>query len=286
MGDSRLLVCFDGGARANGTAFAVAGAGAVMYRDGVKVSEVILPLPTVRSNNVAEYEAVLAGLHLLNEANDADGTQCTAANCFNTGVDNKVHYVPFGADLEIALTTYAVYVQSAMSAMSLRAAADRVNKSGAIIKKMDALPKTMSRAACEEALRKIMCSEIPDAFEAQAAALWFIDHGKLRTVSSDGISLCTDAVGIVGAVGTGQIRVFNSAENVVAHPSYKAAIDNVHGFPIETVIALPLSQAGTCLGVLQVVNKTTLGVTAFTDEEQTILQQIATIAAMHLSCAQ
>ncbi|KAJ9446010.1 Saccharopine dehydrogenase [Diplonema papillatum] len=77
MGDSRLLVCFDGGARANGTAFAVAGAGAVMYRDGVKVSEVILPLPTVRSNNVAEYEAVLAGLHLLNEANDADGTQCT-----------------------------------------------------------------------------------------------------------------------------------------------------------------------------------------------------------------
>ncbi|KAJ9444735.1 hypothetical protein DIPPA_25429 [Diplonema papillatum] len=85
MGDSRLLVCFDGGARANGTAFAVAGAGAVMYRDGVKVSEVILPLPTVRSNNVAEYEAVLAGLHLLNEANDADGTQCTRAQARHTG---------------------------------------------------------------------------------------------------------------------------------------------------------------------------------------------------------
>ena len=60
-----LTLYFDGGARDNGTPFALAGAGAVLYRDGLKVSEEILPLLNVRSNNIAEYEGVRAGLRLL-----------------------------------------------------------------------------------------------------------------------------------------------------------------------------------------------------------------------------
>ncbi|KAJ9457450.1 hypothetical protein DIPPA_30216 [Diplonema papillatum] len=51
-----VAIYFDGGARANGTAFAVAGAGAVLYKEGVKYAQIVLPLPNVRSNNVAEYE--------------------------------------------------------------------------------------------------------------------------------------------------------------------------------------------------------------------------------------
>ncbi|KAJ9442265.1 Ribonuclease HI [Diplonema papillatum] len=72
-----IAVYFDGGARANGTAFAVAGAGAVLYKEGVKVSQIVLPLPNVRSNNIAEYEGMLAGLQLLEEAEGTEGKQCT-----------------------------------------------------------------------------------------------------------------------------------------------------------------------------------------------------------------
>ncbi|KAJ9455661.1 hypothetical protein DIPPA_07489 [Diplonema papillatum] len=42
-----IAVYFDGGARGNGTAFAVAGAGAVLYRNGKKEAEIVLPLPNV-----------------------------------------------------------------------------------------------------------------------------------------------------------------------------------------------------------------------------------------------
>ncbi|KAJ9460018.1 hypothetical protein DIPPA_25045 [Diplonema papillatum] len=120
MGDSRLLVCFDGGARANGTAFAVAGAGAVMYRDGVKVSEVILPLPTVRSNNVAEYEAVLAGLHLLNEANDADGTQCTVRGDSALVVGQLLRRLACSEELKPYQTRAARMVSSLQRRMTVR----------------------------------------------------------------------------------------------------------------------------------------------------------------------
>ena len=60
-----LALYFDGGSRQNGTVYAVAGAGAVLYRDGFKLSEAMLPLPDVRSNNVAEYQGIIGGLALL-----------------------------------------------------------------------------------------------------------------------------------------------------------------------------------------------------------------------------
>ena len=56
---------YDGGARNNGTPFAVAGAGAVLYKDGLLVSSATHPLPAVRTNNVAEYEGLTAALGLL-----------------------------------------------------------------------------------------------------------------------------------------------------------------------------------------------------------------------------
>ena len=59
------VVYFDGGARYNGTSFAIAGAGAVLYVDGTLVAQQDVPLPSVRSNNVAEYEGLLAALGLL-----------------------------------------------------------------------------------------------------------------------------------------------------------------------------------------------------------------------------
>ena len=60
-------VFFDGGARQNGTVFARAGAGAVVYIDGVKAASVATPLPFARSNNVAEYEGASSGLCLLRD---------------------------------------------------------------------------------------------------------------------------------------------------------------------------------------------------------------------------
>ena len=61
-----VAVYFDGGARNNGTAFAMAGAGAVLYRDGLFVAQQEVPL--VRgSNNTAEYEGLLAALRLLEQ---------------------------------------------------------------------------------------------------------------------------------------------------------------------------------------------------------------------------
>ena len=68
-----LTLYFDGGARDNGTPFAVAGAGAVLYQDGCKVSEKVLPLLNVRSNNIAEYEALRAGLRLLERGDAPEG---------------------------------------------------------------------------------------------------------------------------------------------------------------------------------------------------------------------
>ena len=64
---SGVEMFFDGGARQNKTVFARAGAGAVVYVDGVKSASVATPLPSARSNNVAEYEGVISGLRLLNE---------------------------------------------------------------------------------------------------------------------------------------------------------------------------------------------------------------------------
>ncbi|KAJ9436266.1 hypothetical protein DIPPA_34278, partial [Diplonema papillatum] len=63
---SGLCLYFDGGSRQNGTALAVAGAGAVVYEDGKKIAEVIVPLGRT-TNNVAEFSALVGGLHLLGE---------------------------------------------------------------------------------------------------------------------------------------------------------------------------------------------------------------------------
>ena len=60
-----IAVYFDGGVRHNGTAFAIAGAGAVLYVDGTRVAHQDVALPGVRSNNVAEYEGLSAALGLL-----------------------------------------------------------------------------------------------------------------------------------------------------------------------------------------------------------------------------
>ncbi|KAJ9469936.1 putative glycosomal membrane protein [Diplonema papillatum] len=71
-----IAVYFDGGARGNGTAFAVAGAGAVLYRNGKKEAEIVLPLPNVRTNNVAEYEGLLASLELLQQVRVEREVRC------------------------------------------------------------------------------------------------------------------------------------------------------------------------------------------------------------------
>ncbi|KAJ9446314.1 Ribonuclease HI [Diplonema papillatum] len=61
-----LCVYFDGGSRQNGTALAVAGAGAVLYKDGIKLAEATVPLGRT-TNNVAEYNGLIAGIRLLGE---------------------------------------------------------------------------------------------------------------------------------------------------------------------------------------------------------------------------
>ncbi|KAJ9450213.1 hypothetical protein DIPPA_24202 [Diplonema papillatum] len=119
MGDSRLLVYFDGGARANGTAFAVAGAGAVVYRDGVKVAEVVLPLPTVRSNNVAEYEGLLAGLHLLGDAGEAEGEECTVRGDSALVVGHLARRMACSEELKPYLTRAALKVSSLQRRLTL-----------------------------------------------------------------------------------------------------------------------------------------------------------------------
>lgn len=68
ISDTGTILCFDGGVRGNGTPYAVGGAGAVIYASKRKQREIALPLPQTRSNNVAEYIALLAGLQLLREA--------------------------------------------------------------------------------------------------------------------------------------------------------------------------------------------------------------------------
>ncbi|KAJ9443878.1 hypothetical protein DIPPA_17258 [Diplonema papillatum] len=112
MGDSRLLVYFDGGARANGTAFAVAGAGAVVYRDGVKVAEVVLPLPTVRSNNVA-------GLHLLGDAGEAEGEECTVQGDSALVVGHLARRMACSEELTPYLTRAALKVSSLQRRLTL-----------------------------------------------------------------------------------------------------------------------------------------------------------------------
>ncbi|KAJ9441846.1 Ribonuclease HI [Diplonema papillatum] len=61
-----LCMYFDGGSRQNGTALAVAGAGAVIYKDGLKLAETTVPLGRT-TNNVAEYNGLIAGIRLLGE---------------------------------------------------------------------------------------------------------------------------------------------------------------------------------------------------------------------------
>ncbi|KAJ9455519.1 hypothetical protein DIPPA_10929 [Diplonema papillatum] len=61
-----LCMYFDGGSRQNGTALAVAGAGAVVYKDGEKIAEARVPLGRA-TNNVAEYNGLIAGIRLLSE---------------------------------------------------------------------------------------------------------------------------------------------------------------------------------------------------------------------------
>ncbi|KAJ9447676.1 69 kDa paraflagellar rod protein [Diplonema papillatum] len=196
MGDSRLLVYFDGGARANGTAFAVAGAGAVVYRDGVKVAEVVLPLPTVRSNNVAEYEGLLAGLHLLGDAGEAEGEECTVRGDSALVVGHLARRMACSEELKPYLTRAALKVSSLQRRLTLHiehvareqntdadalsnAAMDLVQRQRPTRQQQETMLANFRRSGLGKALSLI---EMGKAYGKVVAQPWFCGHEYSTTV--------------------------------------------------------------------------------------------------------
>ncbi|KAJ9461299.1 hypothetical protein DIPPA_31622 [Diplonema papillatum] len=167
-----------------------------MYRDGVKVSEVILPLPTGRSNNVAEYEAVLAGLHLLNEANDADGTQCTVRGDSALVVGQLLRRLACSEELKPYQTRAARMVSSLQRRMTVRiehvkrerntdadalsnAAMDLVQRQRPTPRRQEKMLTDFRRSALGKALSLV---EMGKAYKKVTGQPWFYGHEYSSTV--------------------------------------------------------------------------------------------------------
>ncbi|KAJ9455662.1 hypothetical protein DIPPA_07482 [Diplonema papillatum] len=196
MGDSKLLVYFDGGTRANGTAFAVAGAGAVVYRDGVKVAEVVLPLPAVRSNNVAEYEGLLAGLHLLGNAGEAEGEECTVRGDSALVVGHLTRRMACSEELKPYLTRATLMVSSLQRRLTMRiehvarernvdadalsnAAMDLVQSRRPTRQQQETMLANFRRSGLGKALSLV---EMGKAYRKVVAQPWFCGHEYSTTV--------------------------------------------------------------------------------------------------------